>query len=148
MLDGFRRGKQRNDISVDLRRHLAAKNRKRDVLLIRHACRTAHTIKCYCFLLFMFRPGWQILHAYKSFKSAKSESERAPYQNQGPKNLSHCVLCGLPNGTFVHSLQNIAFRSYQRAERDNARHTLTRNIFTIYSRAELGDNACMVLRGD
>lgn len=49
--------------------------------------------------------------------------------------VSHCVLCGLPIRTFVHSLQNIAFRSYRRAGRDNATHTLTGNIFTMYSRA-------------
>lgn len=74
------------------------------------------------------------MHAYKSFKSIKSERERAPYQNQGPNNLCK-LLRSLPNGTFVHSLQNIAFRSYRRAERDKARHTFTGNVFTMYSRA-------------
>lgn len=45
---------------------------------------------------------------------------------------SHCVLRELPDRTFVHSLQNSAFR---RAGGDNARQTFTGNIFAIHSRA-------------
>lgn len=46
------------------------------------------------FLMFLFKPGWQKLHVYKSLKSAKSDSEWVPNQNQGPNNLCKS-LCSL-----------------------------------------------------
>lgn len=94
---------------MEWRRHLVAKNRNHDVLLIKHA----HTDKRYFFLLFVFRLSRDRMPTRVS--KVQNQNQRVCHITIRGQiiSASHHNLCGLPNGTFVHSLQNIAFRSYR-----------------------------------
>lgn len=91
-------GRQRNDISVDPGRHLVAKNRKHNVLLIRHAHRTAHPDAHRGFLCLY---GWcwgQVSGDCVTTRVSKvqnqSQRERRIRIRGQIVSVSHCVLQG------------------------------------------------------
>ena len=148
-------GKQRNDISVDLRRHLVAKNRKHNVLLITHARRTPHGTHWHTLAFFIVRvqAGRDCMPIRVSKVQNQSQRVReCAVSESGPNNLYKSVrsLPGCQTEFWINVFCTACRTRHSGAIGEPSEITPDILLLGIFSQrsAELGDNACTVLPRD